>query len=377
MHISSQFDSGNINVVHAKSPEDILLSIPKDNQSEFAQWFHFRLMGETFVTHKMTIQGLATSAYPEGWKDYNVLASYDRQTWFRVPTSFDGDNLTFSLTLEQSSVYFAYFIPYSYERHLDLICDAQMSLLCEHRFLGLTLDGRDMSLLVIGEEAPNKKKVWITARQHPGETMAEWCAEGIIYRLLDEQDGLARQLLENAVFYIVPNMNPDGGARGHLRTNAVGTNLNREWATPSAEKSPEVLYVLNAMEETGVDIYLDLHGDEALPYNFVAGGEGNPSYNDEIKDLENTFKTALLNATPEFQDEFGYDKDAPGEANLTVASNAVGEKFTCMAYTVEMPFKDNANVPDDVYGWSVQRSRQFGEDILIAVNAVVNKQNNK
>jgi murein tripeptide amidase MpaA len=377
MHISSQFDSGNINVVHAKSPEDILLSIPKDNQSEFAQWFHFRLMGETFVTHKMTIQGLATSAYPEGWKDYKVLASYDRQTWFRVPTSFDGDNLTFSLTLEQSSVYFAYFIPYSYERHLDLICDAQMSLLCEHRFLGLTLDGRDMSLLVIGEEAPNKKKVWITARQHPGETMAEWCAEGIIYRLLDEQDGLARQLLDNAVFYIVPNMNPDGGARGHLRTNAVGTNLNREWATPSAEKSPEVLYVLNAMEETGVDMYLDLHGDEALPYNFVAGGEGNPSYNDEIKDLENTFKTALLNATPEFQDEFGYDKDAPGEANLTVASNAVGEKFTCMAYTVEMPFKDNANVPDDVYGWSVQRSRQFGEDILIAVNAVVNKQNNK
>ena len=377
MHISSQFDSGNINVVHAKSPEDILLSIPKDNQSEFAQWFHFRLMGETFVTHKMTIQGLATSAYPEGWKDYKVLASYDRQTWFRVPTSFDGDNLTFSLTLEQSSVYFAYFIPYSYERHLDLICDAQMSLLCEHRFLGLTLDCRDMSLLVIGEEAPNKKKVWITARQHPGETMAEWCAEGIIYRLLDEQDGLARQLLDNAVFYIVPNMNPDGGARGHLRTNAVGTNLNREWATPSAEKSPEVLYVLNAMEETGVDMYLDLHGDEALPYNFVAGGEGNPRYHDENKEFENTFKTALLNATPEFQDEFGYDKDAPGEANLTVASNAVGEKFTCMAYTVEMPFKDNANVPDDVYGWSVQRSRQFGEDILIAVNAVVNKQNNK
>ena len=55
MHISSQFDSGNINVVRAESPEDILLTIPKDNQSEFAQWFHFRLVGETFITHKMTI----------------------------------------------------------------------------------------------------------------------------------------------------------------------------------------------------------------------------------------------------------------------------------------------------------------------------------
>lgn len=28
--------------------------------------------------------------------------------------------------------------------------------------------------------------------------------------------------------------------RGHLRTNAAGANLNREWAAPSAEESPEV-----------------------------------------------------------------------------------------------------------------------------------------
>ncbi len=164
-----------------------------------------------------------------------------------------------------------------------------MALNCEHRFLGLTLDGRDMSMLVIGEEEPSKKKIWITARQHPGETMAEWCAEGLIYRLLDEQDGVARSLLDQAVFYVIPNMNPDGGARGHLRTNAVGTNLNREWATPSVEKSPEVLYVLNAMNDMGVDMYLDLHGDEALPYNFVAGSEGTPGYSARMKDLEDSF----------------------------------------------------------------------------------------
>jgi murein tripeptide amidase MpaA len=58
-----------------------------------------------------------------------------------------------------------------------------------------------------------------------------------------------------------------------------------------------------------------------------------------------------------------------------VAANAVGEKFNCMSYTVEMPFKDNVDVPDEIYGWSVQRSRQLGEDLLIAVNAVVKKLN--
>ncbi|QJR82446.1 carboxypeptidase family protein [Alteromonas pelagimontana] len=373
MHISSQFDSGNIEVIRAESPDDIVLSIPKDNQSEFYQWFHFRLFSEAFTTHRIAITNLAKSAYPNGWKDYDILASYNRQDWFRIKCQFDGDNLSFDFTPEQPAVYFAYFIPYSYERHLDLIHDAQMSLLCEHRLLGLTVDGRDMSMLVIGEEDPGKKKIWVTARQHPGETMAQWCAEGLIYRLLDEQDGLSRHVLENAVFYIVPNMNPDGGARGHLRCNAVGTNLNREWAAPSKEKSPEVWCVLEAMNAVGVDMYLDLHGDEALPYNFVAGSEGIPAYSERLKELENKFKDALLTATPEFQDVHGYAKDEPGKANLTVASNAVGNKFDCLAYTLEMPFKDNKDLPDPVYGWSVQRCKQLGEDLLIAVRAVASQ----
>lgn len=370
MHISSHFDSGNIRVINAESPSNIVLGINKDNASDFYQWFHFRLATDPFETHKITITELAKSAYPDGWQDYNVLASYDRQEWFRIESQFDGDNLSFEFTPEHPSVYFAYFIPYSYERHLDLISDAQMYLDCQHYLLGQTLDGRDMSMLVVGEPTPEKKKIWITARQHPGETMAQWCAEGLLYRLLDEDDGLARSLLNDAVFYIIPNMNPDGAARGHLRTNAVGTNLNREWAQPTAEKSPEVLYVLNAMSEIGVDMYLDLHGDEALPYNFVAGSEGIPAYNERLKHLEDTFKQALLTATPEFQDKFGYPKDKPGEANLTVASNAVGQRFECLAYTFEMPFKDNADLPDTAFGWSVPRCRQLGEDLLVAIRAV-------
>ncbi len=371
MQISSLFDSGNIRVIRAEQPDDIMLAINKDNQSDFYQWFHFRLTGEVNRLHTLHISDLASSAYPKGWEGYKVLASYDRQTWFRVDSEFNGDTLTFSIALEQPQVYFAYFIPYSYERHLDLLADAQCSSLCELKYLGDTLDGRDMSMLVIGEPGEDKRNIWITARQHPGESMAEWCAEGIIARLLDEQDGLSRALLEKAVFYIVPNMNPDGSARGHLRTNAVGANLNREWKTPTLERSPEVYYVLNAMHEVGVDMYLDLHGDEALPYNFVAGSEGIPVYNNRLKALENQFKDALLMATPEFQDEFGYAKDEPGQADLTIASNAVGQAFECLAYTIEMPFKDNNNLPDPLFGWSVQRCQQFGEDILVAAYNVV------
>ena len=31
-----------------------------------------------------------------------------------------------------------------------------------------------------GEAAPNRRQVWIVARQHPGESMAEWFMEGKI-----------------------------------------------------------------------------------------------------------------------------------------------------------------------------------------------------
>lgn len=374
MIINSQFDSGNIHVIRAESPSDIQLSINKDSQSDFYQWFHFKLHCAPFVNHRIQLNDLAKSAYPDGWKDYQAVASYDRNEWFRVDTSFDGDNLVIDFTPEFDSVYFAYFAPYSYERHLNLIADSQMSFHCKHELLGTTIDGREMNLLIVGDDNDDdsikKNKVWITARQHPGETMAEWLVEGLLGRLLDEDDGTARALLAENQFFIVPNMNPDGAFRGHLRTNAVGANLNREWASPSLERSPEVFHVLNKMAQTGVDLFLDIHGDEAIPYNFVAGTEGNPTYSQRIADLESRFKQSLMATTPEFQDTHGYSKDAPGEANLTVACNAVGSKFDCLSYTLEMPFKDNAELPDASYGWSPMRCQQLGEDLLVAIRAV-------
>ncbi|MDP4528588.1 M14-type cytosolic carboxypeptidase [Alkalimonas delamerensis] len=373
MKITAQFDSGNIEVISATDPSDIRLAIRKDNASDFYQWFHFRLHSPHRELHTLKIINVNDSAYPDGWKNYQAVASYDRQTWFRVDTDYNGQELVISHYPEADSIYFAYFAPYSYEQHLDLVQQAQLHERCQLVELGETLDGRDMSLLVIGEPGEGKRRIWITARQHPGETMAEWFVEGMLERLLDDEDAVARSLLDKAVFYVVPNMNPDGGARGHLRTNAVGVNLNREWQAPSMEKSPEVFLVRQMMLETGVDMYLDVHGDENIPYNFLAGSEGVPCFDARMQSLEQNFRQYLLMATPEFQNEIGYEVDAPGQANMTVASNWVAQQFNCMAFTLEMPFKDNDKLPDDLYGWSDVRSMKFGHDSLTAVLAIVDQ----
>ena len=367
MKISTRFDAGALTVTDLSNPADIRLALRPDNASDFAQWFYFRLQGAAYQNCVMHFENAAQAAYPDGWEDYQACASYDRQNWFRVPTRYENGVLTIEHTPLANSIYYAYFEPYSSEQHLNLLGDAQGSGLCQIDDLGSTVEGRDMNLLTIGNQVQSDLKVWVIARQHPGETMAEWFVEGLLARLLDPQDATARALLDQATFYIVPNMNPDGSALGNLRTNAAGANLNREWLAPTLEKSPEVYYVREKMRATGVDLFLDIHGDEAIPYVFVAGTEGVPAYNERIAALEAQFKAAFAAASPDFQDEHGYEKDSPGQANLSMATAWVGENFGCLAYTLEMPFKDNHNLPYDDFGWNGQRSLRLGEAVLSAV----------
>lgn len=372
LSISSTFDSGNIIVKDASDPANVRLAIANDHQSDFYQWFHFRVTGEKGQKLRLIIENAGGAAYPKGWENYKAVVSQDTMEWRRVTTAYDGQHLTIETELPETSIYVAYFAPYSSERHQMLIAGAQNYEHSSVSVLGQTLDGRDLDLITIGEPGPDKHTVWVTARQHPGETMAEWWMEGFLERMLDPISTLSKDLLSRAVFYVVPNMNPDGSARGHLRTNAVGVNLNREWGTPSLEKSPEVYLVLQKMIETGCDLALDVHGDEALPYNFIAGTEGIPSWSDRLASLQDTFKNSYVKSSNgAFQTQYGYPTNAPGKANLTICSNALAERFDCLAMTLEMPFKDDANHPDADFGWSPMRCKQLGASVLSPMLAVM------
>ncbi|MCI5048603.1 MAG: M14-type cytosolic carboxypeptidase [Aquisalinus sp.] len=371
IRVSSQFDGGNIICRSAERADDIQLDIRHDNESHFYQWFYFRLTGAQDQDCRMRLMNASGSAYTPGWEEYQAVASYDRENWFRVPTKYENGELVIEHTPYLNAVYYAYFAPYTMERHQDLIASAADSDLTHVSVLGTTLDGQDIDLLTVGTPGEGKLSFWLTARQHPGETMAEWWMEGFIGRLLDETDPVSRRLLERAVFYLVPNMNPDGSRRGHLRTNAAGINLNREWDKASLEKSPEVFCVLQKMIETGVDFALDVHGDENLPYNFIAGGEGAPGFTDHQQNLLDSYKAALAQISPDFQTEFGYPVDAPGTADLSICTNYMAWKFGCLAMTLEMPFKDSKITPDPDFGWSPGRCIRLGVASLDAMWQVI------
>lgn len=365
--ISDCFDGGNINVIDISDASNIQLEIKPDNASAFYQWFFFKLEGEVGEHCRVNIVNAGQASYVDGWQDYNVCTSWNREDWFRTPTFYQQGVLRFDVVLQSSSVYFSFFTPYSYERHLDLLAWAQEDPRVVETTLGQSLDGRAISLLSLSDCDKPKHKVWVIARQHPGETMAEWFVEGLLEALLDRDNPLARELLQCTAFYIVPNMNPDGSVRGNLRTNAAGANLNREWQSPSMLSSPEVFLVREKMLAEGGDIFLDIHGDEALPYNFVAGCEGNPGYSDYHANLEQIFKQAYMQVSPDFQDAKGYPKTPSGKSSLGIAANWMGEQFNTLSFTIEMPFKDNANLPNPMAGWSSSRSAQLGRDVLFPI----------
>lgn len=361
--ISHQFDAGAIDVLRADDPSAIELNIRKDSHADITQWFFFRVQGARETALTMRFLNAGKTAYPDGWKDYEAVASYDRETWFRVATSFDGQVMTIDHTPTHDSVYYAYFEPYSWERHLALLDSAQLSPLVQLVDLGSTVDGRDLNMLVIGNPAA-EKKVWVIARQHPGETMAEWFVEGMVEALLDPANPFGRQCLTEAEFYVVPNMNPDGSVRGNLRTNAAGANLNREWMNPTMARSPEVFLVREKMHEVGCDLFLDVHGDEGLPYVFVAGSESLPEFTAEQAAAQQQFIADFKIASPDFQDEHGYGATPFTAETLTMGSPYVTHAFGCLSLTLEMPFKDNANDPDPEAGWSGARSAELGKSIL-------------
>lgn len=361
--ISQNFDAGAIEVVNVNDVENIELKLRKDSNADFMQWFYFRLQGARDQDATIRILNASDATYADGWDGYRAVASYDRENWFRVETEFDGKVMTIKHTPETDSVYYAYFEPYSWERHLALLGSVAQSEQVRVEDLGSTLDGRDLNLVVVGNPDASKK-IWIIARQHPGESMAEWLVEGTLNALLDPANPIARAILDRAVVYLVPNMNPDGSVRGNLRTNAAGANLNREWMTPSLETSPEVYYVKQKIKEVGCDLFLDIHGDEGLPYVFVAGSEMLEGFSDQQMREQTAFVDSFCAASPDFQTKFGYEASKYNEDLLKLASKYIGHTYKCVSLTLELPFKDNANMPDLEVGWDGMRSMKLGEAML-------------
>ena len=356
MIISSNFCGGNIAIKRHVNETTVELQIKPDSQSHFFQWFYFKAEANIGDDLRFHIINAKEASYPKGWDDYRARVSNDGNNWFTVPTTYQNGVLTIQHVATHAQTWVAYFAPYSMTRHNALIDKCRQNGV-QHTVLGQSINGANMDKLTIGN---GRIPIWIIARQHPGETMAEWWMQGFLEKLSESNDPDVETICRLSTLHIVPNMNPDGSTMGHLRTNAVGANLNREWDKPSPNRSPEVYWVQKEMFKTGVSMCLDVHGDEGLPYNFLDGPLGIQSITPELIQNYNGFVTSYLSASDEMQDEHGYDAVPQGKADMSICTNWIADTFKCVSATLEQPFKDNANSPHPETGWSPLRCKQLG-----------------
>ncbi|BCW89738.1 hypothetical protein sos41_29050 [Alphaproteobacteria bacterium SO-S41] len=367
--IDADFECGNIEF-QSLSGDTAELTIRKDSNGPWSQWFYFRVRGGAGRALTLRIVNAGATSYPKGWENYHATVSEDGETWTRAATGFDGAVLEITHTPKGDEAWFAYFAPYNLARHEALLTRIAAMPGVTKRKLGKSLDGRAITCLDMGE---GSRSLWILGRQHPGETMASWWMEGALARLTDPDDAVAVRLRREARIHIVPLVNIDGAARGNLRASAAGTDLNRQWRAPSPEKSPEVMAILSAMEQTGVDVFLDVHGDEELPHVFIDGCDVDPESTPAQVAGVDRFRQALLKASPAFQTAVGYPPSYGGAEANGIATRAIGLRFGAVAMTLEMPFKDALEAPDPVSGWSPAASARMGRDCLDALAAALDE----
>ena len=338
INVTTDFDAGTVSVISAAQADDIQLAINKDNQSCTRQWFYFAVDSGGSMLQRIRLLNADKVSFSAAWDGYQAFASYDNQHWFRIDTRYQQGELVLTLNAQAAKVYYAYFVPYPQARHDALLQQVTTIPTAQLEVLGQTPQGRDMMLLRIGSADPKAKKIWLIARQHPGETMAQWLAEGVIKQL--SEHFAAPQAEQSAIrFYSVANMNPDGAAIGNHRTNASGINLNRHWATPDPVLCPEVYLVKQAMQRIGVDAFIDIHGDESLPYNFMLAETKHP--------FADRLKQALAEVDSNFQTEYDYSNVAVGcgasscgtSCGQQAATSFVQQQFGVASMLLEASFK--------------------------------------
>jgi murein tripeptide amidase MpaA len=365
VRLTTDFEGARVDLVGIERRR-ATLRVPHDaNAPRFRQWFAFDLTSGLGATVEARLENAGECTWGDAYGgEYRVYAS-EGGAWFRADSKLEKGTLVVRHQLSGTRVRLAYYPPFPASRIARLRRRARASGASVVE-LGRSPGGRPIEHFTFGGPGPSLRDVWFIAQQHPGEAMAGWFVEGLV-EALSEPEPIAKKVLSRARVHVVPRMNPDGASLGNHRTNAAGIDLNRAWA--DAVPPVEVGCVRDAIKRHGADLFLDVHGDERLPFVFVQGGHKSVGGRD-LGALERSFESAMLAATPDFQTHHKYPHMPGAKPTLAVATNWVQHETGCLAMILEMPFIDHLGKPDP-RGFAPSRARRLGKSMLVGVLAAL------
>lgn len=283
--ISTSFEGGNLGKIEAVSATHFRCGVKgesdQDGRNRQANWYYFRVdgaKGKSLTLEMVDLPGEYNYAPNRGAVTGETLPWYseDNQHWKQVEVAeYQAETplLRLRLTPRHNQLWIAHVPPYTNRNLQQLLQEFRTHRALKQQTIGKTVQGRDLLLLTITDERvpPNEKHViWLMFRQHSWEAGSSWAGEGAIRFLLSSAPS-AVILRQTAIFKIFPLCDPDGVARGGVRFNVNGFDLNRNWDAIDNAKMPEIAAQRKAILDwvdggQRVDLFLSLHNTERSEY---------------------------------------------------------------------------------------------------------------
>lgn len=195
-----------------------------------------------------------------------VVVSEDGRQWKPVPTeSLPENRVRLHVAMPGPRLFVARVEPYRLSDLDRFLAAIRTKRPVQISVIGKTVQGRELEIVRVGD-ARAANRIFLRARAHPWEPGGNWVVEGLVHRLL-RNDEDAKKFLERYCVYVMPVANKDGVALGRTRFNFQGKDLNRNWDKPAdPELAPENAALEKWLEEKiranqGPHLAMELHND--------------------------------------------------------------------------------------------------------------------
>lgn len=249
----ANFESGNINTVTTTDSINYVVTAREDIGG---RWFYFRISGvlNRYISVRVSNSDVTRAMY-----------SYDDDNYTRFSALESPSTNVFQKTYTEDTVFVAYYTPYNYSFLLERLDEWSENQFVKIDTLGITERNLALHEITITDESVEdslKDHIWIHARTHPGETPSSWHFDGLVEKLLSDDDVISfyRQKL---VFHLIPFVNPEGVYYGRSRTNYNYVDLEQQWAGEDSTIQEEARILRTRLKQINdikpVKVFLNLH----------------------------------------------------------------------------------------------------------------------
>jgi len=249
----ANFESGNINTATTTDSINYEVTTREDIGG---RWFYFRISG---VLNKYLRVHVTNSDVKR------AMYSYDDINYTRFSASESPSTNVFQKTYTADTVFVAYYTPYNYSVLLERLDEWSANQFVKIDTLGITERNLAIHEITVTDGSVDdslKDHIWIHARTHPGETPSSWHFDGLVEKLLSDDDVISfyRRKL---VFHLIPFVNPEGVYYGRSRTNYNYVDLEQQWAGEDSSIQEEARMLRTRLKQINdiepVKVFLNLH----------------------------------------------------------------------------------------------------------------------